>query len=115
MKLFQWQSMEQEQLNAGVGRRAIHGNNLTIARLELKRGARVPEHSHVNEQVSMVESGTIKFFIGGGEQILRAGDVLVIPPHLPHGVEVLEDCVVVDVFAPVREDWLRGDDAYLRK
>lgn len=115
MKLYHWQTMEQEQMNPGFGRKAIHGVNLTVARLELKRGCKVPEHSHVNEQVSMVESGALKFFIGGGEQILRGGDVLVIPPHLPHSVEVLEDSVVVDVFAPKREDWLRGDDAYLRK
>ena len=115
MKLYQWQTMEQEQVNPTFGRRAIHGANLTVARLELKRGGTVPEHSHVNEQISMVESGALKFFIGGSEQIVRAGEVLVIPPHMPHGVEVLEDSVVVDVFSPLREDWLRGDDAYLRR
>jgi unsaturated pyranuronate lyase len=115
MKLYQWHTMEQEQLNPNCGRKAIHGNNLTVARLELKKGASVPEHSHINEQVSMVESGALKFSIGGGEQIVRAGDVLVIPPNLPHAAEALEDSVVVDVFSPHREDWLRGDDAYLRR
>ena len=115
MKLYEWKAMEQEQMNPGFGRKAIHGANLTIARLELKRGCKVPEHSHVNEQVSMVESGLLKFFIGGKEQMVGAGEVLVIPPHLPHGVEVMEDSVVVDVFSPLREDWLRGDDAYLRR
>ncbi|HEY2018447.1 MAG TPA: cupin domain-containing protein, partial [Bryobacteraceae bacterium] len=98
-----------------VGRRAIHGANLTIARLEIKKDAVVPEHSHVNEQISMVERGALKFFIDGGEQIVSAGEVLVIPPHAPHGVVALEDTVVVDVFAPSREDWIRGDDAYLRR
>jgi quercetin dioxygenase-like cupin family protein len=69
----------------------------------------------VNEQVSMVESGALKFFIDGREEIVRAGEVLTIPPHAPHAVEVLEDSVVVDVFSPPRDDWKRGDDAYLRR
>ena len=41
--------------------------------------------------------------------------MLVIPPHMPHKVEALEDTDVTDIFSPVREDWLRGDDAYLRR
>ena len=56
----------------------------------------------------------VKFLIEGREQIVRAGEALAIPPHAPHGVEVLEDAIVVDVFSPAREDWIRGDDAYLR-
>ena len=47
--------------------------------------------------------------------MLRAGEMLEIPPHVPHSVEALEDSVAVDLFAPVREDWRRGADAYLRK
>ena len=88
---------------------------MTIARLEIQEGAVVPEHSHVNEQVTMVERGALKFSIEGQEQIVRAGEVLVIPPNAPHGVVALEDTVVVDLFAPAREDWIRGDDAYLRR
>ena len=115
MKLYEWNRMEQEQLNAGLARRAIHGANLTIARLELQQHATVPSHSHVNEQVSMVERGALKFLFGDREQIVRAGEALVIAPNEPHAAEALEDTVVVDVFAPAREDWIRGDDAYLRK
>jgi quercetin dioxygenase-like cupin family protein len=115
MKVYQWDTMEQEQLNPRLGRKAIHGGNITVARLELKQNCVVPEHSHVNEQITMIESGSLRFSIGGGEQILRAGDVLVIPPHLPHAVVALEDTVAVDVFSPAREDWVRGDDAYLRR
>ena len=107
--------MEQEQLNPRRARRASHGANTTIARLEIQKNAVVPEHGHVNEQASMVESGALKFFIEGREQIVRGGEVLTIPPNVPHGVEALEDTVVVDVFSPAREDWIRGDDAYLRR
>jgi quercetin dioxygenase-like cupin family protein len=88
---------------------------VTIARLEIQKGATVPEHNHVNEQVSLVESGALQFSIDGQERIVRAGEVLVIPPEAKHGVVALEDTVVVDMFSPAREDWIRGDDAYLRR
>jgi quercetin dioxygenase-like cupin family protein len=88
---------------------------MTIARLEIQKGAVVAAHSHVHEQIATVEKGAMKFLIEGGEQIVSAGQSIVLPPHMPHGVEALEDSLVVDVFAPAREDWIRGDDAYLRR
>ena len=115
MVLNDWNTLEREQMNAHITRKVIHTAHMTIARLELQKDAVVPEHSHVNEQVTMVERGALKFFIEGREQIVRAGGILTIPPHAPHGVEVLEDSVAVDVFSPPREDWKRGDDAYLRR
>jgi quercetin dioxygenase-like cupin family protein len=114
MEHYDWNKLAEEQLNPHVSRKVIHTRNMTIARLHLRQGARVPEHSHVHEQVSMVERGAMKFLIDGREQIVRAGEALAIPPHAPHGVEVLEDALVIDVFSPAREDWIRGDDAYLR-
>jgi quercetin dioxygenase-like cupin family protein len=115
MNLYDWNRMEAEQLNPRVRRKAIHTQNMTIARLEIQKSAVVPEHHHVHEQVATVESGALKFFIDGGELIVRAGESIAIPPNVPHGVEAMEDTVVVDVFSPPREDWLRGDDGYLRR
>jgi len=63
----------------------------------------------------MVEQGALKFVLGGKEIVVKAGEVLQIPPHLPHSAEALEDSIAMDLFSPVREDWIRGDDAYLRK
>jgi quercetin dioxygenase-like cupin family protein len=74
----------------------------------------VPEHTHHNEQISMLEQGALRFVIAGQEKIVRAGQVLRIPPHVPHSAEAMEDSVAVDLFSPIREDWIRGDDAYLR-
>jgi quercetin dioxygenase-like cupin family protein len=88
---------------------------MTIARLELLQDAVVPEHSHHHEQITMVERGALRFAIEGGQQIVRAGESLVIPPDAPHGVVALEDTVVVDIFSPAREDWVAGNDAYLRR
>jgi quercetin dioxygenase-like cupin family protein len=63
----------------------------------------------------MIERGALKFVIGGVEQLVKAGEVMRIPPHVPHSAEALEDSIAVDLFSPIREDWIRGDDAYLRK
>ena len=115
MKLQAWETVDSEQLNPHLNRRVIHGQNVTIARLELRKGGVVPEHSHINEQVSMVQTGAIKFVSNGREHIVRAGECLTIPPNVPHRVDVLEDSLVVDIFSPAREDWIRGDDGYLRR
>jgi quercetin dioxygenase-like cupin family protein len=115
MPLYNWEKIDREQVNPLMARRMIHSDTMTIARLELRKGASVPEHSHHNEQVSTVESGRMRFNIGGEEMLLGPGDCLHIPPHVPHSAEVLEDAIVTDIFSPRREDWIRGDDAYLRK
>jgi len=114
MPFYNWNRVEEEQLNPQLGRRMIHGRNITVARISLRKGAVVPTHSHPNEQISMLEHGEVRFVLSGEERILRAGDVLVIPPDAPHMVEALEDSLAVDLFSPPREDWIRGDDAYLR-
>jgi len=114
MQHFTWSLLEEEALNPLLGRKMIHSQNMTIARIRLRKGAVVPIHSHANEQVSMVESGVLRFTISGEERILRSGETVVIPPDAPHLVEALEDSLAVDLFSPPREDWIRGDDAYLR-
>lgn len=88
---------------------------MTVARMYLRKGCLVPEHSHHNEQISMVEKGSANFVLEGVPREVKAGEVVRIPPHTPHSVEALEDCVAVDLFSPRRDDWIRGDDAYLRK
>lgn len=115
MELYDWNQLPAERMNPLVVRKVVHTKHMTIARLSIRKGAVVPEHSHVNEQVSSVERGALKFFIDGGETMVRAGEVLVIPPHMPHKVEAVEDTDVTDMFSPAREDWIRGDDAYLRR
>jgi quercetin dioxygenase-like cupin family protein len=87
---------------------------MTVARIELKGGSSVAAHSHHNEQVCMVLSGKVKFIVDGVDVIVSAGQILELKPNVPHGVEVLEDATVIDLFTPPRTDWINGDDAYLR-
>jgi quercetin dioxygenase-like cupin family protein len=115
MTQYDWNSLPAEQLNPQVTRRAIHTAALTIARLEIQKGAVVPEHHHVHEQIATVERGELQFWFGDREVILGSGQSVAIPSNVPHKVVALADTVVVDVFSPCREDWLQGDDAYLRK
>lgn len=110
-----WEKMEREQLSPTLARKAMTGANLTVAQLLIDRGTIVPRHSHVSEQFTYVVRGALKLTFDDGEAVLRAGDVLVIPGEKPHAAEALEDCLVMDLFSPRRDDWLRKDDAYLRE
>ena len=109
-----WTDIEPEQMTPLVTRQYIVGTNVMLARLGLKKGARVPQHHHRHEQVSHVVEGALNFLLEGREVIVRAGEILCIPPHVPHEVIALEDSVALDIFNPPREDWINGDDAYLR-
>jgi quercetin dioxygenase-like cupin family protein len=114
MQHYQWNGVPIENMSPLVSRQVIHGETITVARLVLKKGAFVPLHSHINEQISTIESGSLRFVVDGKEIIVRAGETLVIPPNVPHLAEAHEDCTAIDTFSPIREDWIRGDDAYLR-
>ena len=114
VKLYNWSQIPEEQLNDLVARQMIHGETMTIARIHLRKGAVVPLHQHPNEQIRMVEHGRLRFVIAGQERIVQGGDMIAIPPNAPHLVEALEDSLATDLFSPIREDWIRGDDAYLR-
>ncbi|HUO15796.1 MAG TPA: cupin domain-containing protein [Verrucomicrobiae bacterium] len=90
------------------------GQKIMLARVLLKKGCIVPEHSHHNEQLTYILEGALKFWIDGKEIVVNAGETLCIPSHMPHKAEALEDTVDLDVFAPPREDWIGKTDQYLR-
>jgi quercetin dioxygenase-like cupin family protein len=111
-----WPEEGFEQLTPSISRQALHGETMTVARFRLAKGTVVEQHEHVNEQIATVLRGRMKFVLGNGEEhVVSAGETIVLPPNLPHAAEALEDCDVLDAFSPVREDWIRGEDAYLRR
>lgn len=110
-----WNDYSEERMNPLISRRCLHTANLTIAQITLAKGAVVPLHDHLNEQITTLLTGKLLFRMDGREIVVNAGEMLAIPSGLPHLVEALEDSVAVDTFAPRREDWIRGDDAYLRR
>jgi len=115
MSVHDWSHVLEEPLNPFFTRQAIHTERMTVARLRLKKGALVPSHSHMNEQVTMLMEGELRFTVDGRQQTICAGQVMEIPPNAVHSVEALTDSLAIDLFSPVREDWVRGDDAYLRE
>ena len=114
MKIHRWKEVEKESLSPGIARRVIHSGRMTTAQIYLDAGAVVPRHSHDNEQMSHVLEGRLRFEFDSGPVEAGPGDVVEIPSHAPHRVVAIEDSVAMDVFAPIREDWISGDDAYLR-
>src|SRR6202140_4155755 len=103
-----------EDLNPLLQRQFVVGQEIMLARVLLKKGCIVPEHSHHNEQLTYVLDGALKFWIGGKEIIVNSGEVLCIPAHMLHKAEALEDTVDLDVFNPPRADWINKTDQYLR-
>jgi len=116
-----WDDMAVEELTPLIGRRLIYTEKQMLAHVYLKQGAIVPAHDHVNEQITYILSGALRFWIGehadnpGSEYVdVRAGDVLVIPSLVRHRAEALEDTLDVDIFNPPRQDWIDKSDDYLR-
>ncbi len=113
--LYNWDSMPKEKVTHVIDRRLVIGERSMLAHVYLKKGSVVPLHSHDNEQFTYILEGALKFWIGadGGEVLtVRAGEVLHIPSNVPHRAEALEDTVDLDVFTPIRQDWLDGTDSY---
>jgi quercetin dioxygenase-like cupin family protein len=104
-----------EEVNPLLDRQIVSGERSMLARIILRKGCIVPMHSHDNEQISYILEGALRFSIEGREIVVSAGEVLVIPSHVPHSAEALEDTVDLDLFCPPRADWLNKTDAYLRR
>src|SRR3954470_1446716 len=116
--LHRWDDMAKERVTDLLSRRLITGERMMLAHVYLDKGCIVPKHSHENEQITYILEGALKFWIGEDESkevIVRAGEVLVIPSHVLHKAEALEDTLDVDIFSPPREDWLNKTDDYLRQ
>jgi len=114
MKYIPWKTVEREKLNPLIDREMLVGDKVMLARVLMKKGAHVPLHHHHNEQVTYILEGALKFAIDGKEVVVRAGEVLCIPPNMPHEAWALEDTIDLDIFDPPREDWLNKTDDYLR-
>ena len=80
------------------------------ARIYLKRGALVPMHAHESEQMTYILQGALRFLIEGEEITVREGEVLHIPSRVPHQSEALEDTLELDVFSPIRAEWVEAAD-----
>jgi quercetin dioxygenase-like cupin family protein len=102
-----WESVPHERIGDGITRQMVHGDRLMICRLTITAGTVTAAHAHVHEQMTIVEKGRVRFVLGSEEKIFGPGDVILLPGGFWHGATMLdEDVVLVDIFSPIREDFL---------
>lgn len=115
MEYVTWESVPLEVMSDMISRKIVTGDKAMVAQVFLKKDAVVPEHHHESEQITYILEGALKFEIEGKIVVVRKGEVLTIPSNVPHRAVALEDTVDLDIFSPIRFDWLTNNDAYLRR
>jgi quercetin dioxygenase-like cupin family protein len=104
--------MQVHKMADTIDRRQAYTKNLMLAVFDLSgAGSTVPVHAHPHEQISFISQGRVRFTVGEGEdrEVIEVGpgDVIVSPPNVPHGAELLSDTArIIDAFHPIREDFL---------
>jgi quercetin dioxygenase-like cupin family protein len=102
-----WETVPRQQVGDGVVRQMVHGEALMICRLTIAAGTMTAAHRHLHEQMTIVEKGRVRFVLGDGERVFGPGDVLLLPRGFWHGATMLdEEVVLLDIFSPIREDFL---------
>jgi quercetin dioxygenase-like cupin family protein len=96
----------EKEIVPGYRARFIHSENITLAYWEVDPGAKLPEHSHPHEQIANVLEGQFELTVDGETRVLEPGMVAVIPSQVPHGGKAITACRLLDVFHPLREDYL---------
>ena len=115
MQHFSWETVKKEVMNDKLWRKVITGEKAMVGQIFIAKGGVVPTHQHESEQLSYIVEGALKFELEGKEVVVRKGEVIHIPSNVPHRAVALEDTLDLDIFSPIRIDWLTGKDDYLRK
>ena len=110
-----WEAVPLETMSDVISRRVFTGEKAMVAQVYLARDAVVPLHHHESEQITYILKCALKFELQGREVVVHEGEVLHIPSNVPHRAVALEDTLDLDVFSPIRVDWLTKDDEYLRR
>ena len=100
------ENMPRREVVPGYHARFVHGDRMTVAFWEVEAGSALSEHAHEHEQIATVIEGQFELTVDGEPRVLDAGTVAVIPSNVPHSGRAITDCRLMDVFVPVREDYL---------
>ena len=106
VRIHRWDEIALDKITEMISQKIIAGEREMLAQIYLKRGALVPMHSHESEQMTYILQGALKCLVAGEEIMVREGEVLHIPSGTPHQAEALEDTFELDVFSPIRQDWV---------
>ena len=110
VRIHRWDEIALEKVTEMISRKIVTGEREMLAQIYLKRGAIVPIHAHESEQMTYILQGALRFRIDGEELIVREGEVLHIPSGVPHQSEALDDTLELDVFSPMRTEWIEAVD-----
>lgn len=102
---FNIEHITKKELVKGITGRYVHTNNITVGYINIDKGAILPAHSHKNEQITQIISGQLEMTIDSVVKVLEPETITVIPSNIVHSAIALTDCVVIDTFYPVREDY----------
>lgn len=94
-----------KELTAGIIGKYVHGTGMTAGWVTIKAGSDLAVHQHPHEQITIVLEGKMEMMVGTETHVLEPGSILVIPSNTPHGAVAHTDCVLIDVFSPVREEY----------
>jgi quercetin dioxygenase-like cupin family protein len=114
MEHFVWDAIPKEILSPTIARKIVTGEKAMVAQVFIAKGGIVPRHHHESEQITYILEGALEFEIEGKQIVVHAGEVLHIPSNVPHAAVALEDTLDLDIFSPIRVDWLTKQDHYLR-
>jgi len=104
-----WSKIETQTISPGIRRQMVIGQKIMVCRFTFDPFVVTPEHTHPHEQITLVMKGKVKFVISGEERIVSDGDILHFPSYNLHGATMLdEEVVLIDIFSPIREDFLNG-------
>jgi quercetin dioxygenase-like cupin family protein len=106
VRLHRWDEIALEKVTEMLSRKIVSGDREMLVQVYLKRGCLVPMHTHPSEQMTYVLQGSLKCLVGGEDITVREGEVLHIPSGVEHQSEALEDTFELEVFSPIRQDWL---------
>jgi len=110
VRLHRWDEIALDKVTEMLSRKIVTGEREMLVQVYVKRGCLVPLHAHASEQMTYVLQGALKFLVAGEEITVREGEVIHIPSGIAHQSEALEDTFELDIFSPIREEWLAGAD-----
>ena len=110
VRLHRWDEIALEKVTEMLSRKIVTGEREMLAQVYLKAGCVVPMHAHESEQMTYILQGALRVLVDGEEIIVGEGEVLHIPSWAPHQAEALEDTFELDVFSPIRPEWVSGEE-----
>src|ERR1700704_6466608 len=115
VRLHRWDEIALEKVTEMLSRKIVTGERGMLPQVYFKARGVLPMHAPESEQMTYNLQGALRFLVGGEEITVREGEVLHIPTWIEHQAEAFDDTFSLDVFSPIRQDWLDHTDDYFRR